>query len=227
MPIRYIKTLVDGSTLALWHITENEEELLSHVNISPRELEEVHGIRSEKGRVRWLAVRKALNSLFPEDISECFKDEHGKPFVNNFNGYISLSHSNDYAIAMVHPDHPVGVDIEIIQPKIRRIVHKFLKDSEIEIVKGKHEIEKLYACWCAKEAIFKWQGKKGISLKQNIKISDFEYNEAGSLEALLFTDNYSQGLKVEFEEMDGYFLAYVCSPYTSSINSISEGLKID
>lgn len=211
MPIRYIKTLVDGSTLALWHITESEEELSSHVRTSSREHAELQGIRSVKGRIRWLAVRKALNSLFPEDISECLKDEHGKPFVNNFNGYISLSHSNEYAIAMVHPTHPVGVDIEIIQPKIRRIMHKFLKDSEIEIVRGKHEIEKLYACWCAKEAIFKWQGKKGISLKQNIRISDFEYQPMGSLDALLHTEEYSQDLTVGFEEMDGYFLAYVCS----------------
>lgn len=212
MPIRYIKTLVDGSTLALWHIEESEEELLSHLNISSRELNELHAIRSEKGRIRWLAVRKALNSLFPEDVSESFKDEHGKPFVCNFSGYISLSHSNDYAIAMAHPNHPVGVDIEIIQPKIRRIVHKFLKDSEIEIVQGEHEIEKLYACWCAKEAIFKWQGKKGISLKENIEVFDFAYQDTGLLDAELCVGDYRKRLTVAYERMDTYFLAYVCNP---------------
>jgi len=212
MPIRYIKELANGSFLALWHIEENEDELLAHLKISSRELKELHGIRSEKGRVRWLAVRKALNSLFPEDISECLKDEHGKPFVSNYDGYISLSHSNEYAIAMLHPENPVGVDIEIIQPKIRRIVNKFLKESEIEIVQGEHEIEKLYACWCAKESIFKWQGKKGISLKQNIEILDFAYQETGVLPARLYTSDYSQHLTVEYEKMDGYFLAYVCNP---------------
>src|SRR5690606_3016590 len=99
MPIRYIKNLANGSSLALWHIEESEEELLADLHISLREENELHSIRSEKGRIRWLAVRKALNSLFPEDISECFKDSHGKPYVRNFQGYISLSHSNDYAIA--------------------------------------------------------------------------------------------------------------------------------
>jgi len=212
MPIRYIKTLDNGSSLALWHIEENEEELVSHVKISCREEEELHAIRSEKGRIRWLAVRKALNSLFPEDISECEKDEHGKPFISNYSGYISLSHSNDYAIAMAHPQNPVGVDIEIIQPKIKRIARKFLKDKEIEFIYGNQEIEKLYACWCAKEAIFKWQGKKGISLKQNIDILEFQLEESGFLQARLYTTDCNQYLTVEYEKMGAYFLAHVCNP---------------
>ena len=212
MPLRYKKNFADGSSLALWQIEETEEELRSQLVISLREERELETIRAEKGRVRWLAVRKALNSLFPEDISESRKDEHGKPFVCNYDGYISLSHSNDFAVAMIHPQHPVGVDIEIIQPKIRRIVKKFLTDKEIDFVHGEHEIEKLYACWCAKEAIFKWQGKKGISLKQNIEIHSFQYTGSGILQASLNTSEFSKVLKVEYEKVDGYSLAYVCNP---------------
>jgi 4'-phosphopantetheinyl transferase len=211
MPIRYIKTLANGSSLCLWHIEESEEELRSNLSISNREEKELLTIRSEKGRVRWLAVRRALNVLFPNGVSECLKDEHGKPYIENFGGYISLSHSNDFAIAMVHAENAVGVDIEIIQPKIRRIAQKFLKDFEIERVHGEHEIERLYVCWCAKEAIFKWQGKKGISLKQNIEIEAFEFQEIGTLRARLYTSDYSQYLTVDYEEMDGYLLAYVCN----------------
>ncbi len=211
MPIRYIKTLANGSSLCLWQIEESEEELRSSLSISNREQNELFAIRSEKGRVRWLAVRQALNALFPEGVAECFKDEHGKPYIDKYEGYISLSHSNDFAIAMVHPKHAVGVDIEIIQPKIRRIARKFLKDFEIERVNGEHEIERLYVCWCAKEAIFKWQGKKGISLKQNIEIETFQYQETGKLEARLYTSDFSQHLTVDYEKMDGYLLAYVCN----------------
>src|SRR5690606_26993771 len=102
--------------------------------IRSQELSELEKIRSEKGRVRWLAVRSALSSLFPDENFECLKDEHGKPYLLGYDGHVSLSHSNDYAVAMSNPSHPVGVDIEIIQPKIRRIVNKFLNECEIERV---------------------------------------------------------------------------------------------
>lgn len=197
--------------MALWHIQESESGLHDDLKISDAERLELEGLKSEKGRIRWLAVRRALSSLFPNDV-ECFKDEHGKPHIKDYTGFISLSHSNEYAVAMTHPQHPVGVDIEIIQPKIRRIVSKFLNEHEIEAVKGGHEIEKLYACWCAKESIFKWQGKKGISLKQNIEISEFQYEEVGVLHARLHGPGYSQRLTVNYEKVDGYFLAYVCNP---------------
>ena len=211
MPIQFIKKLPDGGALALWHIQEDENELYDDLKIRAAEREELEGLKSVKGRVRWLAVRRALSSLFPDHV-ECLKDEHGKPYIKDYSGFISLSHSNEYAVAMTHPQHPVGVDIEIIQPKIRRIVSKFLNDREIEAVKGNHEIEKLYACWCAKESIFKWQGKKGISLKQNIEIFDFNYEGTGLLQAHLHTPGYSQNLTVSYEKLEGYFLAYVCNP---------------
>jgi len=211
MPVRYIKTLANGSSLCLWYIEESEKELHSNLTISSREQKELSGIRSERGRIRWLAVRQALNALFPHGVAECLKDEHGKPYIANYNGYISLSHSNDFAIAMVHPENAVGVDIEIIQPKIRRIAGKFLKDSEIARIHGEHEIERLYVCWCAKEAIFKWQGKKGISLKQNIEIEAFHFQETGTLRARLYTPDFSQHLMVDYEKMDGYLLAYLCN----------------
>ena len=164
--------------------------------MSKVERDELYKIRSPYGRIRWLAVRRALNSLFPQDITECLKDEHGKPYVKGFDGYISLSHSNEYAIAISHPTNPVGVDIEIIQPKIKRIKQKFMTDKELLSIYGDHEIEQLYVCWCAKESIFKWQGRKGISLKQNIDIVPFEYQDKGSLQAYLNTSNSSQLLTV-------------------------------
>lgn len=212
MPIRFIKKMNDGSTLALWYIDEEEDELKAGLRMSDVESKELSKIRSPYGRIRWLAVRRALNSLFPQDIAECLKDEHGKPFVKGFNGYISLSHSNEYAVAIAHPSNPVGVDIEIVQPKIMRIKQKFLTDKELLFIQGENQIEQLYACWCAKESIFKWQGRKGISLKQNIDIVPFEYREKGNLQAYLNTSAGSQLLAVEYEKMEGYFLAYVSNP---------------
>lgn len=212
MPIRFIKEIEDGSTLALWYIDEEEVVLKKGLKMSEAEERELSNIRAPYGRIRWLAVRRALNSLFSQDITECLKDEHGKPFVKDFDGYISLSHSNEYAIAIMHPEHPVGVDIEIVQPKIKRIKRKFMTDKELSFIQEEHEIEQLYACWCAKESIFKWQGRKGISLKQNIDIVPFEYQHEGQLQARLNTSEGSQLLTVEYEKLEGYFLAYVSNP---------------
>jgi 4'-phosphopantetheinyl transferase len=40
----------------------------------------------------------------------------------------------------------------------------------------------LYVCWCAKEAIYKWHGKKGLEFKKHIHIKPFKLKDEGSLQ---------------------------------------------
>ena len=71
----------------------------------------------------------------------------------------------------------------------------------------------LYVCWCAKEAIYKWHGKKGLEFKRDIHIKPFKLGEEGSLQALVALPNGTKELTVNyFKTKDDYMLGYVIAP---------------
>ena len=62
------KTLDNKTEIAVWHITETEEQLKSLSSIPSDELEEISLIRNESQRKQKLAVRALLNIVFDEKV---------------------------------------------------------------------------------------------------------------------------------------------------------------
>jgi 4'-phosphopantetheinyl transferase len=87
---------------------------------------------------------------------------------------VSLSHTSNYAVAIVSLEEEVGIDIEKISNKLSRVSHKFL--SEPERLHAGNDLLKMCIYWCAKESLYKWYGKKNLSFKENIFIEPFEEN---------------------------------------------------
>lgn len=139
---------------------------------------------------------------------DCRVDSSGKPYLANFPHFISLSHSFDYAAVMVSKDKAVGIDIELIKDKIERIAHKFMSKRELAFI-SKDRIEQLYACWCAKEAIYKLHGKKNISFLDHIRIEPFEYSGTGSFIASLDTGSQKNQYTVHYDKFEEYMIGYV------------------
>lgn len=210
MPL-YRKTKFDsGMVLTIWKIEEEEPDLRALLSLNARELSELECIKAPKSRLRWMASRLALKSVFDQwRVIEIQKDIHGKPFFELEDGCFSLSHSGEFAVCAYHPVKKMGVDIEFIRAKVFDIRNKFMKADELSAIAEETAIECLYVCWCAKEAIYKWQGKKGLSMKDAITIHPFVYNEAGTLRATLSDGTRIVDLTVVYERIDGYMMAYV------------------
>src|SRR5690606_40776804 len=86
--------------------------------------------------------------------------------------------SFDYAACMLGTRYEVGIDMELVKPKIEVIASKFMKPEELAQLQPEHHyVEQLLTCWTAKEAVYKLQGKKGVSFKDNIYIEPFTYQE--------------------------------------------------
>ena len=114
---------------------------------------------------------------------------------------------------MISKDFAVGVDIELIKHKIKSIKHKFLNDVELAQKQIGDNTEGLYVCWCAKEAIYKWHGKKGLEFKKHIHIKPFKLKSEGSLSAIVELPDSTRALTVHyFKTKDGYMLGYVQAP---------------
>lgn len=211
MPIVFNKNIDDQTILSVWKIEETEEELIAGLQLKQHELDFISSLNNGKRLLHWLSTRLLLRTMLKtSEYIDCRMDEHGKPYLVNLDYQISLSHSFDYAAVMISRDKKVGVDIELMKDKIHRIEQKFLSVGELEQPDLNRSTEGLYVCWCVKEAIYKWNGRRGLELKKDMFVKAFPLAEEGELTAFVSLPGERKELKARyFKTDDGYMLGYV------------------
>lgn len=209
MPLAYQQHIDANTSFALWKIEESPEELFAKLQLKEHERAYLETLNNGKRNLHWLSTRVLLRTMLNTDrYIDCRIDEHGKPYLDNFKHHISLSHSFDYAAVMISADKEVGIDIELIKDKIERIAHKFMTPGEMAFIEPEHSTEHLYSCWCAKEAVYKLQGKKNVSFHDHIHLSPFEYKSSGSMNVRLEVAEAIDYV-VHYQKLDGYMIGYV------------------
>ncbi len=210
MPITLYENINPDTAIGLWKINESPADLEAQLQLKDHELNLLRSLGKEKRNLHWLATRVLLRKMLnTNEYIDCQADENGKPLLVNHPHQISLSHSFDYAAVIVSKTRRVGIDIEIIKSKIERVQNKFLAEEELDFLGNQNRIEMLYACWCAKEAVYKLNGKKEISFKDHIRIQPFDYQHDGLLEATIDKQNHTQRFQVNYKKIDDYMLGYV------------------
>ncbi|MEN5233381.1 4'-phosphopantetheinyl transferase family protein [Sphingobacterium faecium] len=211
MSLVYLRELDQHTKFAIWRIEEDEQTLSEQLQLDTIEEQKLTSLSNGKRRLHWLATRVLLRTLLNTTAYiDCPSDTNGKPYLANFPQKISLTHSFDYAGAIISSSGEVGIDMELIKSKVERIAHKFLKEEELHFIsKDKNRIEQLYACWSAKEAVYKLQGNAGVSFLHNMTIAPFEYEEEGLLKLYLTSEQYNRSFDVFYEKFNDYLLAYV------------------
>lgn len=209
MPIIVHKTLDEERVLAVWEITETAEELQAALQFNEVEWTYLQTIKNESRRMSWLGCRVLLRQLLDTtDFIHLHADEQGKPFLKHSPYHISLSHSGPYAAVMISKKGPVGIDIEVIGTKIKRIASKFLTEKELSFLSKAEELKHLYACWCAKEALFKWYGKGSLPFKESLVLHPFSLRD-GKIATAIHLPNFDRELIVNFEGIGEYMVAWV------------------
>src|ERR1700742_2823860 len=160
MAIAYRQRIDDDTEFALWKIEEQADELYNQLQLNNDEKTFIENISNGKRHLHWLGTRVLLRKmLHTDEYIDCQVDEHGKPYLVTLPYHISLSHSFDYAAVMISRTGPVGIDIEQIKEKVERIAFKFMRPEELAFISNTNKIDQLYACWCAKEAVYKCHGQ--------------------------------------------------------------------
>ena len=111
----------------------------------------------------------------------------------NGQGFVSLTHTLGFAAAIYHRENPVGIDMDFVREKILRIGFRFLDEYELDFL-AKDPVHYTMA-WSAKESIFKCQGKKGISFRDNILLEPFDIHATtinGKIYGTDFADHHFQ-----------------------------------
>lgn len=203
------KELDNGATIAVWKITETEDELLKLSSTPTDEMEEISYISNANMRKQRLAVRALLNELFDEKVYLSHHD-NGKPYIENNATNISITHTTDYVAVITDPDEEVGIDIESLSRDFSVVEKKALTEDEIDDLDEDKKNEQLAIYWCAKEAIFKRLSASTVDFSEQIEVERFRVRDEGDLEATFtYKDGYEQEFELQYTTFDNHVLVWV------------------
>ncbi|WP_182917018.1 4'-phosphopantetheinyl transferase superfamily protein [Bacillus sp. PK3_68] len=124
--------------------------------------------------LRYRKKEDQINSLIGTLLARYLAERHqiidqpikraanGKPYVANFEGQISISHSEEFIACAVHPNGRIGIDIEKIRQIDFAVATEFLSPNEHRFFQTRESEEEklsaLYTYWTLKESFFKAEG---------------------------------------------------------------------
>ena len=211
MALYLLKELDNTAKVAVWQITESEEELRVLSSTPADEMEEISFIKSESLRKQRLAVRALLNQLFGEKVYLAHHD-NGKPYIENDSINISITHTDKYVAVILDQNDEVGIDIESLDRDFSVVEKKALSEDEIDDLDDDREEknEQLAIYWCAKEAVFKKISQYNVDFAEQIEIERFRTKGEGELEAtFIHKDGYEEELDLEYMTFDRHVLVWV------------------
>ncbi len=170
MPLLHKWNINNLGRAAIWKVEEPEAFFAEQTGITS-------DIRNEKRRIEHLAGRFLLKHLqddFP--LHDIAPDEHEKPRLPDNEWFFSISHSFPYIAAVIDPVCEAGIDIQTPNKKIELIKHKFLSEEEQDMLQHKPALFTL--AWCAKEATYKWNGRRAVEFIEELPIAYVQSEES-------------------------------------------------
>lgn len=202
MPL-YKEWISDAHSLAaIWKIEEDEEFFIASTKYES-------DIKHNRRRLEHLAGRLLLKHLkhdFP--ILEIAPDEHSKPRLYNNRYFFSISHSYPYVAAIISNEHEKGIDIQCWKPRMELLQDKFLSASEQLLFRNDPQL--ITVAWTAKEAIYKYIGRRGIDFINQLPISNLKNNTGfGEVEIKPVIGEKSVQLTVNYIVEADFSCAYI------------------
>lgn len=206
MPLEKLEHQAGERAWGIWRIGEDEQALLNQV----KDYESVPpGITHTEKRLEFLAGRVLARNLM-EALGEPFegvtKDVFGKPFFKKSIYQLSLSHSFPYVASLVDVRKSVGIDLEQIKKKLLKIGPRVLHPVELQDA-GDNEI-KHCIYWCAKEALIKIYGKKGLAFSDNLFIQPFTLENKGDITGQIIVDKTETSVPLFYQVHNTYVVVF-------------------
>lgn len=208
MALFYQHNINENTKLGIWHIGESEAFFLKKVPLK-KDVSHPHK------RLQHLAGRYLLPVLFSDfPLEEIVIADTRKPFLENEKYHFSISHCGDFAAAIVSSKSRVGVDIEMMTPKISRISHKFLSSGDRHFADASWTPVKFQTIiWSSKESIFKWYSLGEVDFKEHMQLREHvaAFNNDGFVLPFVFKKSNPVDLSVHAKIFGELVLAWVMS----------------
>jgi phosphopantetheinyl transferase len=209
MPVVKLDKIGSNAYWCLWEITETVDDLRRKVTLSEHGKAEIESIHHPVKRKEGLAARMCVQEimlLIDKSYKGLYKDEYDKPHLIGLDYNVSLAHSFPFATAIVHRKLPVGIDIEKPVDKLLRISNRFL--STEEQADAGTDLKKLCIYWTAKEAIYKLNGKNGLSFRRDIKIYPFDLVRRDIVRSEFLANGQTVKVALNYRELKGHIISY-------------------
>ena len=131
--------------------------------------------KNERRNTHWLSARLALQEAVGNRSSRIIKNKEGKPFLEDSDGHISLSHSGQMSAAIFNTTHSCGIDLELFDSRIRRIAHKYTTETEEKLFPSGYYCACACLLWSAKESVFKYGSIHEVDFREQIQLLDIDF----------------------------------------------------
>lgn len=205
MPFAHTLMFEPAGELVLWKVEESSLWFKDQLSLSKRLWQDFHQITAQNIRQQWLASRFALQQVAKVPELDLRKDYFGKPHLTNDHRFVSISHCQGYAAAIA-AEAPVGVDVEIVGPRVQRIKDRFLSENEQSLL-GQTD-EALMLAWSAKESVYKMHGEKKLLFKEQMIIEGHD-KTAQCLHLRLILPATHQLLRIRYHFINDCVLSWV------------------
>ncbi len=200
VPVFFQHQINENTRLGVWKIEESEEFFKGNVPLH-RDVTHPHK------RLQHLAGRFLLQFLFPAFPYELIQiADTRKPFLANERFHFSISHCGDFAAAIVSRTNRVGIDVELVTPKVLKILPKFLSQEEQQLLQNGQTQEQATLCWSAKEAVFKWYGGGAVDFRAHIQLE--QINTTDETVRGWFTKT-NQQFSVHYRQFNNLVLSWI------------------
>jgi phosphopantetheinyl transferase len=205
MPLVYQQNINEMTKIGVWHIIESESFFLQKVTAS-------RSISHAKKRLQHLAGRYLL-----KEMDDAFSDlkielnENNKPFIRDASHFFSISHCGDFVVAIINTTQNIGVDIEFPSDKILNIKHKFITETEANLIATVSELpsHQLTMIWCIKESVYKWYGEGMVDYRKHIIIETIQKNDNLIFGTCCFEKEGKQMLHFNGFLLNGHYIFWV------------------
>lgn len=204
MPLVYQQNINATTKIGVWNITENEEFFLKKVPLK-REIHHWHK------RLQHLAGRLLLKEMHPGFPLSLIKiADTKKPYLENEPYHFSISHCGNFAAVVVSTTHRVGVDVELLSPKIERLQQKFMNEEELPVLYRQCPMpvmQSLTLYWSVKESVFKWWSIGEVDFKKDIVLKSINGNPQQGIVECHFKNKFQ--LEVYYIFISNNYLTWV------------------
>jgi 4'-phosphopantetheinyl transferase EntD len=202
MPLIEINIQETHTHIGLWRIAESVDELSC---ILPTE--EVEALKKQIPHPQKLIESLAARALVKEMLEKMeltyggiAKKPTKAPYLPDVPYQVSISHTTQYATAILHPQMAVGIDIEQARPQLQRVAGRMFSPEELYF--ANENLTYLALLWSAKETLYKLYAERELHFTRDMRILPFDLNEK-AFEGLLFPETpQQQRFQIFYKQID-------------------------
>ena len=137
-------------------VRSTSAELLSKLPVTFKDLYagQCATFSSLKRQTEWIATRLLFHNLLGLNVPLTYTDK-GKPILEDGSAFVSISHTSNYVAVMLHPSNSVGIDVERLHPRVKKVISRFMRSDETALVYKGTDLWSLLLIWSAKESVYK------------------------------------------------------------------------